>query len=63
MFSPGQRAMISVREAVDLAAGVSIDDVNGILTGSYKNLRVGVNVHRDNQLSFFDSTGKLLTWY
>ena len=35
---------MSVGEAVYLAMGVSVDDVDGILTGGYENLRVGVKV-------------------
>ena len=35
---------MSVGEAVDLAVGVSIDDIDSILTGGHKNLRVGVKV-------------------
>lgn len=42
--------MVSVAEAVGLTVGVSIDDVDGILTRSYKNIRGGVKVQRDHPL-------------
>ena len=35
---PGKGTMVSVGEAVDLAMGVGVDDIDGILTGGHKNL-------------------------
>ena len=58
---PGKGTMVSVGEAVDLAMGVGVDDIDGILTGGHKNLRVGVKVQRDHPLLLLHRAHKLLT--
>ena len=42
--------MVSIAEAVGLPVGTSADDVDGILTCGYKNIRGGVKVQRDHPL-------------
>ena len=53
--------MVSVGEAVDLAAGVSVDDIDGLLTSGYKNPRVGIKVQRHHPLLLLHGACKLLT--
>ena len=54
---------MGVDEAVYLAVGMSIDDVNGILTSGHKNLRAEVKVQRDDPLLLVHGTCKLLAQY
>ena len=55
--------MVSIAEAVGLPVGASADDVDGILTCGYKNLRGGVKVQRDHPLVLLHGAcRKLLIW-